>query len=133
VSPIEAAQAYYRSQGWSLEQDLGYYLCQGYVFSAPNRLLLAKPVRKEVGEPDWHPETPDCWYVHYAAGDGALEWFVKQMPYYLPFLGWTRNKGVNREFRAYPTERVCAKLPLKDYGLCQSSYSPPSAYARKSC
>jgi hypothetical protein len=70
LSPIEQAKAYYQSKGWSFEQDLGFYLCHGYVFSTPDRLLLAKPVRKEIGEADWHPSQPDCWYVHYAAGKG---------------------------------------------------------------
>lgn len=119
MSPIEQAKAYYQSRGWSFEQDLGYYLCHGYVFSTPDRLLLAKPVRKDVGQEDWHPDTPDCWYVHYAAGRNALEWFVAQAPYFLPYMGWTRNKGRNDRFRAYPTTLLCAKLARKEHhGLC---------------
>ncbi len=119
MSPIEEAKAYYQSRGWSFEQDMGYYLCHGYVFSTPDRLLLAKPVRKDVGQDDWHPDTPDCWYVHYAAGRNALEWFVAQAPYFLPYMGWTRNKGRNDRFRAYPTTLLCAKLARKEHhGLC---------------
>jgi hypothetical protein len=117
LNPIEEAKDYYKSKGWSFEQDLGFYLCQGYVFSTPNRLLLAKPVRKDVGESDWHPEHPDCWYVHYAAGKDALSWFVAQAPYSLPFMGWMRNKGSNDGFRAYPTNLLCAKLSIKEYGI----------------
>jgi hypothetical protein len=117
LNPIEEAKDYYKSKGWSFEQDLGFYLCQGYVFSTPDRLLLAKPVRKDVGESDWHPEHPDCWYVHYAAGKDALSWFVSKAPYYLPFLGWMRNKGCNDRFRAYPTSLLCAKLSIKEYGI----------------
>ena len=100
MSPIEQAKSYYQSKGWSFEQDLGFYLCHGYVFSTPDRLLLAKPVRKEIGESDWHPSNPDCWYVHYAAGKNTLNWFVAQAPFFLPYMGWMRNKGENKGFRA---------------------------------
>lgn len=117
MNPIEEAKSHYKSKGWSFEQDLGFYLCHGYVFSTPDRLLLAKPVRKDVGESDWHPDSPDCWYVHYAAGKGVLSWFVAQAPYSLPFMGWMRNKGCNDGFRAYPTNLLCAKLSVKDYGF----------------
>ena len=131
MSPIEQAKAYYQSKGWSFEQDLGFYLCHGYVFSTPDRLLLAKPVRKEIGEADWHPSEPDCWYVHYAAGKGALQWFVGQAPFFLPYLGWTRNKGYNRIFRAYPTRLVCAKLASNDHGFRQDSHSPSRSSAHQ--
>lgn len=118
MSPVAEAKAYYISRGWNFEQDLGFYLLNGYVFSTPDRFLMAKPVRKNIGEADWHPECPDCWYVHYAGGKDCLDWFVNRAPYMLPFIGWTRNKGKNQGFRAYPSSLLCAKLAGKDYGFC---------------
>lgn len=114
---IFQAKSYYESKGWNFEQDLGFYLCHGYVFCTPDRFLLAKPVRSSIGEADWSPDDPDCWYVHYAAGHGALQWFMRQTPYPLPFIGWMRNKGKNDRFRTYPTNLLCAKLGVKDHGL----------------
>tara|TARA_R110000868_G_scaffold1088_2_gene8325 strand:+ start:394 stop:735 length:342 start_codon:yes stop_codon:yes gene_type:complete len=113
LNPIEEAKDYYKSKGWSFEQDLGFYLCHGYVFCTPDRVLLFKPIRKDIGESDWHPDEPDCWYVHFAVGKDALSWFMDKSPHYLPFIAWARDKGSNGKLRVYETNRLHAKLSLK--------------------
>lgn len=99
------AKAMYEARGLNFEQDLGYYLTNGIVISQPDRFLMAKPIRKEVGEKDWHPEKPDCWWVHMAVGRGCLQWFLRQAPIRLPFLAWARDKSNNNSPRVYATER----------------------------
>jgi hypothetical protein len=99
------AKAMYEARGLNFEQDLGYYLTNGIVISQPDRFIMAKPIRKEVGEKDWHPEHADSWYVHFAVGKDCLRWFLKQAPYRLPFLAWSRNKGDEAKLRIYPTAR----------------------------
>jgi hypothetical protein len=111
---IEIAKMDYERNNLLFEQDLGYYLMNGYVFSTPDRFLMAKPVRKSFGEKDWHPDNPDAWYVHYASGKKSLQWFIEQAPFYLPFIAWKRSKSVDTESeRFYPTSRLFKILKNK--------------------
>lgn len=108
MNAIFQAKKMYEARGLNFEQDLGHYLTQGIVVSQPDRFLMAKPVRKEIGEKDWHPETPDCWHVHIAIGKGCLRWFFEQAPFFLPFVSFSRSKcrDGGKMLRVYPTEKL---------------------------
>lgn len=107
MNAIFQAKKMYEDKGLNFEQDLGYYLTQGVVVSEHDRFLMAKPVRKEIGEKDWHPEKPDCWHVHVAVGKGYLKWFFEQAPFHLPFISFSRFKSRDdgRMEHVYPIER----------------------------
>lgn len=105
MKAINQAAAIYAKAGFSFEQSLGWYLLHGVVISTPDRFLMAKAVRKEVGESDWNPDNPDCWYVAIAVGKGCLKWFLEQAPFRLPYLAWARMKAKGNPVRIYRAER----------------------------
>lgn len=105
MNALFTAKAMYEARGLNFEQDLGYYLTNGIVISQPDRFLMAKPVSKDKGEADWHPEKPDAWYVHMAVGKDCLRWFLQQAPFRLPYLAWSRSKDEDGKLRIYSTER----------------------------
>ena len=114
MTPIEQAKAHYVKHGLNFEQDLGYYLVNAYVVAAPDRFMMFKPVRAEIGEADWFPAQPDAWYVHYAAGKRCLEWFLGQAPFFLPKIAWMRDKGLKAQRLAvYDTVRLYDRLKHK--------------------
>ena len=119
MKPIYEAKKIAVEAGNDFEKELAFYLEHGGVISLPDRFIMGRAIQLSLGDEVINPPNPDCWYVHYAAGRNALEWFVAQAPYFLPYMGWTRNKGRNDRFRAYPTTLLCAKLARKEHhGLC---------------
>ena len=105
MNAIFQAKEMYRGAGLNFEQDLGHYLTNGYVVSEPDRFIMFKPVRKDMGERDWHPVNPDTWYVHVAVGKNALKYFLSLAPYELPYLAWSRLRDAKNSFRVYSKER----------------------------
>ena len=86
----------YRRSNRSLHEDLEYYMQHGYIFSGPDYCLIGCRIG-------------DGWYIQCAAGVGAMEHFCKFMPYYLPYIGWRREKR-NNEIAWYPTELILRKV-----------------------
>lgn len=108
MDAIAQALGIYSKHGLSLERDLADYLAFGYVYAEPGRLLMGRPVKAGNGL-EWLPKghAGDAWYVHLAVGQGALDWFVRKMPFHLPKLGWRRDfKNPAAGLRFYPTDRV---------------------------
>lgn len=107
---IAQAKALYSQHGLDLNRELSDYLDFGYVFSTPDRLLLARPI-DPVNWREWKPKNPTCWYVQLAVGKNCLKWFCDRMPYQLPFLAWMRVfKNEDHRLRVFPTDRFLAKL-----------------------
>lgn len=55
----------------------------------------------------------NCWYVHFASGTGALDWFIRQAPHPKPYLAWRRwrQAGDDRpELRIYKFETVRQRI-----------------------
>lgn len=97
MTPIEQAKMVYLNDpecNRVFEADLAEYLKNGYVWSSPTEFIMARP-------------THDAWFVHLAAGKGALRRFLDLMPFELPFLEWER-KG--KCFRRWSLERVRRKF-----------------------
>jgi len=114
MKPIEQAKAHYLSHNLNFEQDLGYYLLNGYVHSTPEQFIMFKPIEAKDGEKSWNPVTPDAWYVHYASGNNSLFWFINKAPYYLPNIAWMRNKGASaQQLKVYDSKRLYDRLQGK--------------------
>lgn len=79
----------------TLQKDITHYLRTGYVFATPEYFIMGQ--RIDAG-----------WYVHAAVGVGALEGFLRHMPYYLPYIGWER-RGTGK-VRWYQTTKITNKL-----------------------
>ena len=77
----------------SLDQEIAEFAADGFVFIGPDYLLLGRQVKH-------------AWMVHLAVGRGALKKFIELMPYYLPYIGWTRQLKGREDFQWFETERV---------------------------
>ncbi len=103
MNAIMEAKQLYAKHGLDFERDLGFYLTNGVVIARPDRFIMAKPIVAAEGEDCWNPEKPDTWWVHCAVGKGALEWFLLQAPFRLPFIGFKRFKDKKQTARIYST------------------------------
>ena len=100
----------FEERGLNFEQQLGWYLMNGIVVCRPDRFLMVKPIRSWVGDDDWNAPDADTWYCHVAVGEGALKWFLSQVPYQLPKVAWRRVKDPSNRLRCYNTndfQRLC--------------------------
>jgi len=94
VNVLEQATQAYETTGGAFDRDVAAYACHGgYVFLAPDHILLSKPVRRDGGDPSgqWNVEGADAWFVKFAAGDGRVRKFIELMPFPLPWVGWARE------------------------------------------
>lgn len=107
---IEQAHRHYAAQGLSLAEDLQNYSTWGSVIITPTRLILGRAILRANGIKWVLPGAPvDTWFIKYACGEGAMQWFYQQMPFPLPFIAWSRDfrtPGQTRELRFYPTSRL---------------------------
>ncbi len=114
MSALSQAAEIYRAHGMDLPADLEHYLACGYVFSTPDRLLLARPLDLARGVDYWlaDPRAGDAWYVKLAVGSGCLGWFLQQAPFPKPFIAWARGfKGTDR-LHVYPFAQLQRRLAL---------------------
>lgn len=98
MSIYDQIQDLYTKTGWkkgTFEKDLTWYLQHGYVFATPEYFIMGVAIS-------------GGWYVHAAVGVGALEGFLRLMPYYLPYVGWERRGS--GKVRWYPTEKLKQRL-----------------------
>lgn len=103
---IDHAKQLYASRGLNLALEIGRHLdCGGVVHVEPDRLLLGRPMRLE--DPDVWPEpgAADAWYVTLAIGQNSLEFFLQQMPWFLPHLAWRRGFRGDQRLRVFDTAR----------------------------
>lgn len=105
MNAILEARKLYAEHGLDFERDLGFYLTNGVVVSRPDRFIMAKPIVSKDGDDSWNDEKADCWYVHCAVGRGALEWFLMQAPFRLPFIAWRRFKNKNNPLKIFSTSK----------------------------
>jgi hypothetical protein len=94
----------------ALQEDLEYYLRNGYVFATPEYFIMGRQIH-------------GGWYIHAAVGVGALEGFLHLMPHYLPYVGWERRGS--GKVKWYPTEQLTRKL-LK-HEISKSTSTNPAA------
>lgn len=89
----EQATELYERTNITLESDLLEYAKSGYVFASDTYLIMGRRVG-------------DGWYIQCAIGVGALRKFTELMPYYLPHIGWRREKKHSQECVWHRTEAV---------------------------
>ena len=67
MSKIEEALTFYKKINQDFYRDLSIYIQHGFVYSDPDSIALAKPVRMMDGDPTnkWiSPNDADAWYIH---------------------------------------------------------------------
>lgn len=104
----EEAQLLYDRTSHTLESDIVAYAKHGCVFASDAYLILAR----RIGE---------GWYIQAAIGAGALPKFAELMPYYLPYIGWRRERKHNQECVWHRTEQVLRTI--KSYARRNTSPS----------
>ena len=92
---LEKAAKFYEQIGESLFEEIGRHASLGgYVFIAPDSILLGKAVNsksdKHPGE-QWNVKNPDAWFVTFAYGKGSVQDFIEKIPHPLPLVGWMRE------------------------------------------
>ena len=81
--------------GTNMDEDIDWYRNNGIVVEGPDYLIAGRDVDGR------------GWYIHVAVGD--IGNFVRNMPYYLPYVGWRRLKH-GGEVRWYPVEQLVRRL-----------------------
>jgi hypothetical protein len=108
---LSVIQKLYAESGGCFEAELAHFLRHGYVFSQPDMFLMCAPCSLAQSGAITEPECADAWFVGLAVGDGALNWLIRQMPWYLPKVAWYRDfKHRTGRLHVWPTETLIAKL-----------------------
>lgn len=73
LAPFEQIMVFYDNlQNFS--DEFQNYLIGGMVISTPTMFVMAKPIdSKDDPNTQWYVKNPDCWYVRWFAGQGALQ------------------------------------------------------------
>lgn len=110
MTPAEQIAALYDEDSpRSFREDLEAHLLHGYVFAAPEYMLMARPVVSAADEEDirdpWHVfprHEQDCWLVYAFAsarpGLGLVKTCLTHLPYALPLVAWERSRAQKIRF-----------------------------------
>ena len=104
---IQLAAEMYAERGLTLAHDLENYLKFGYVFCTPERIMLAREIKKDDEKQSWlaHGEG-DTWMVHLAVG-ADINWFINQAPYAKKWVAWAREfKNSPKSMKFYDFNRI---------------------------
>ena len=94
MNVLEQATQAYETTGGAFDRDVAAYACHGgYVYIAPDHILIGKPVRRDGGDPaaQWTGRGAAAGFGKFAAGDGRVRKFIELMPFPLPWVGWARE------------------------------------------
>ncbi len=105
MKPIELARAQYdKDSPRTFEEDISFYIREGWVYSGQEAFVMARPVStRDIGfaldyKFTFKPATWDCWFVYLGTGKGTVRFF-HVAPFALPKVAWQR-RGEKR-FRVY--------------------------------
>lgn len=116
MTAIEVFYSTYKSAGLDPQDTLGRYMAFGNVYCEPNRLLIAHPATRDNPRGWCGLYDADTWFVEYAIGHRAIEWFLSRAPRFLPFVAFTRMGRKDKRVRVYRTERLEALAGGKNHG-----------------
>ena len=73
LAPFEQIARMYKDPA-DFSAELNNYLVGGVVISTPTMFAMGKPIDSAI-DPcgQWYADKPDCWYVRWFAGEGALQ------------------------------------------------------------
>ena len=104
--PFEQIAALYEDPA-DFSAELNNYLVGGVVISTPNMFAMGKPIDSNIDPSgQWYAEKPDCWYVKWFSGEGALRAIMDAVNP-LPKVSFTRTKnGEQSKLRTYRWARL---------------------------
>lgn len=101
MNAVFSAKKMFLEKGLNFEEQVGWYLCHGFLINRPDCFLMAKPINAERGDGEWDVRDADCWYVHCLVGKLNLEQLISYGGYTLPKVAWRRMKDKNNALRVY--------------------------------
>jgi len=111
--PIDEARALCASLGYDFDELRGEFDRDGYTYTGPDAVILAKPVH-------------DCWWVWLAVGHNALYRFFALAPFCLPNVAFAREAKGRCETKVYSYSRL---QTLAQHGRQTSSTGSTSSAA----
>ena len=112
MSKLEKALEFYSKTKQNFFNDVSIYLQHGFVYSDPDSIALAKPVKMDDGDPTnkWiHSSQADAWYVHFALGENSLKKMCDKIPFKLSHIGFSRVLK-NKEIKYYKSENFFRRI-----------------------
>lgn len=120
-TPAQLIRALYDADSpRTFAEDMEAHLLNGYVFSTPEIMLMARAVDStadpnDINDP-WHKfprETADAWYIYAFAytgtrltAQGLVKKLLRYMPYALPLACWGRKR--DSRIRFYSITKLAA-------------------------
>lgn len=99
MKPIDLARAQYdKDSPRTLEEDIAFYVREGWVYSGQEAFVMARPVStRDIQfaldyKFTFKPATWDCWFVYLGTGKGVVRFF-HLAPFALPYIAWHRRRG----------------------------------------
>jgi hypothetical protein len=86
----------------SFDEERDWYCEHGYCFITPHYILFAE-------QRDTH------WFIQFAMGEASLIEFTRHVPFYLPYIAWSRDGGATTKY--FRTDRLLKIInrKLEDY------------------
>jgi len=87
--------------------ELNNYFVGGVVISTPTMFAMGKPIDSSI-DPcgQWYADKPDCWYVRWFAGEGALQAIMDAVePLQKVMFKRVKERGES-DLRTYKWERL---------------------------
>ena len=115
MRPIEKAQQLYeQNPPRTFEEDLAFYLNKGYVYSGCDFFIMGRPITRRDDrfalDYKFNYLNPNAWFVHLAAGEGALRKFLDVAPFPLDWVCWHKHKADRAGLNYYKWETYKKKV-----------------------
>ncbi len=114
-NPIEeASKLYDEDSPRSFTEDLSFYLEKGYVYSGHDFFIMGRPITRRDDrfalDYGFSYKNPNAWFVHLAAGKGALRKFLDVAPFALEWVCWHKQKLDRAKLNYYKWETYKRKV-----------------------
>lgn len=83
---ISEAERLYEKTGVILQDDIDYYCHNHYCIITTTSIILFRLEE-------------ECWFIHLLVGRGSLQYFLKVMPVYRPFVAWSRRGKIPKMYK----------------------------------
>jgi len=114
MSKIQEALTFYAKIDRDFYKDLSIYIQHGFIYSDPDCIALAKPVKMMDGDPTnkWinvRNDKADAWYIHFALGEGCIKKMCDRIPFTLPYIGFGRVLK-NKKIKYYKSKNFFRRI-----------------------
>jgi hypothetical protein len=113
MTAIEQTAQLFQARGLILANEVSNYAKFGYALFTPRHVMMAREIHSDKGMKEWVTDgSGDCWYVFWACGPGAIDWFVRQAPHPKKYVAWHRWKDLDHNrlpsLRLFSWDRIAS-------------------------